>query len=172
MAECKYETERLAIGEWHSTAAVTGLKLPVVVASMLTERVTETLPADWHGQFDEHRAKIWIEQRDSEGAMLLAVRSTDDAPAGLLVLFEDATHPATRIHVGYIVAEAMWGAGYATEMLAGFVDWCRNNLGEWELMAGVDGSNGSSVRVLEKCGFEPDQDAKPGGDSLMYRLAV
>lgn len=174
LGQCAYKTFRLSVDEWHSAKrSVDGAnELPATVASMLTEAVTKNLPPGWQGEFDEHRAETWITERDAEGTVLLAVQRTGDVPVGLLILFEDSSQPVARVHVGYIVAERMWGAGYATEMLAGFVDWCRSNITGTELIAGVDISNAPSVKVLEKCGFEREEGAEPGNDSAFFNLTV
>jgi RimJ/RimL family protein N-acetyltransferase len=61
----------------------------------------------------------------------------------------------------------------ATELLAGFVGWCRARPTIHTVTAGVATTNRASRRVLERLGFVlvTNPTAEPD-DELLYRLAV
>ena len=54
--------------------------------------------------------------------------------------------------VGFLLAPAHWGKGYASEGLAAFIER-RRTLGSVELTADVDPRNLASLRLLERHGF-------------------
>jgi RimJ/RimL family protein N-acetyltransferase len=56
--------------------------------------------------------------------------------------------------LGYWLAFAFWGNGYATEAAGAVIDYAFEDLGYEMLHAGARVSNLASRRVLEKCGFE------------------
>ena len=61
-----------------------------------------------------------------------------------------------RMRTGYLVARPLWGQGLATEMLRAMtgVAFARGLCDEVEAL--VDRENVRSIRVLERCGFQPD----------------
>lgn len=80
--------------------------------------------------------------------------------------------------IGFLIDPAHWGKGYASEGLAGFIDW-RRIRGSTELTADVDPRNLSSIRLLARHGFV--QTGRATGtwqvgdelcDSIYYRLAL
>lgn len=160
------------VAEWHSLSSASQ-SLQRFVASLLTDRVTAFLPDEWRGTFDEGRASSWIAERDLEGTTLIAMEKEASGPVGLLILSEPPTQgaDATReVHVGYVLAEASWGKGMATELLAGFVAWCRREA-QVLIYAGVSTDNAPSAAVLEKNGFDRVERADDDGESL-YQLNV
>lgn len=72
----------------------------------------------------------------------------------------------------YLLAEAVWGAGVASELIRGFVDWCeRNNVAS--IVGGVERGNVASRRVLEKNGFERDpRGDDAGSEEDIFRLQL
>jgi [ribosomal protein S5]-alanine N-acetyltransferase len=54
---------------------------------------------------------------------------------------------------GFMLHQAYWGQGFATEASRGFVDYAFGRLGASELTADVDPRNAPSLRVLGKLGF-------------------
>jgi RimJ/RimL family protein N-acetyltransferase len=83
---------------------------------------------------------------------------------------------------GYVLAQDLWGRGYATEPLAAIVSLSRD-LGIARLFALCHPDHPASARVLEKCGFHLEErlnafaefpNLKPGHheDRLRYVWAV
>lgn len=64
-----------------------------------------------------------------------------------------------EIEVGYRLARASWGQGYATEAVLAVRDLAFSSLGLTRLIAMVDPNNAASIRVAEKAGMKYEQDA-------------
>lgn len=60
--------------------------------------------------------------------------------------------------ISYWIARPAWGRGIASEALAAFIDWARDDLGADRVIAGHFEDNPASRRVLEKAGFTPTGD--------------
>jgi len=126
------------------------------VVSLLSEAVTRDLPPGWQGPYDTGRAAEWYVERERESTVLLIVDRSDGGPVGLLVLSEaendDGQHD---VRLGYMIDESDWGRGLATEVVAGFVGWCRTNGTIRSVIGGVSPGNSASARVLQKNEFAP-----------------
>jgi RimJ/RimL family protein N-acetyltransferase len=59
-----------------------------------------------------------------------------------------------RGEVGYALAPALWGSGYATEGLRLAIDFAFDTIGLARLEADVDPRNTPSCRVVERAGFQ------------------
>ena len=153
---CVFETERLRIHEWHSPSG--GERdLAAVVAGLLTEQVTRSLPSGWQGSYSEERARAWIKDRESEGTTLLVADRSNGEPIGLMILSETQSErdvDRVDIRLGYLLADDVWGKGYASELIKGFVSWCREQKVIHSLAGGVEPGNPASARVLERNGFQ------------------
>ena len=151
-----FSTDRLVVDGWHDISTRFGLDLIQVVGDVLTEATTGALPPEWSGDFDEERARRWVEVRDTESPTLLAVEHKTGRAVGLLILYEAGGHGATSgvdLRVGYVLAESAWGRGLASELVGGLVEWARSESSIWTISAGVDPANEASVGVLLKNGF-------------------
>lgn len=153
---CSFVTQRLLVKEWHSLSADEWIPqdLADVVKTMLTTRVTRALPAAWQGAYTVERAQEWIKERDREGATLIVVERSSRMPVGLLILFEEDQGGVggAEVRLGYVLAESAWGKGLASELVHGFVEWCRQ-AAVAAIVGGVERDNVPSRRVLEKNGF-------------------
>ena len=91
--------------------------------------------------------------RDPILPSLLIFERTDGAPR-LVGACGLGRRPSGAVEMGYWIARAHWGRGYATEACAALVDIART-LG----LSALEGShfldNPASARVLEKLGFDP-----------------
>jgi RimJ/RimL family protein N-acetyltransferase len=165
---CSFTTQRLLVREWHSLNPGEWVEqdLAEVVATMLTEPVTESLPEAWRGAFTMERAASWVEERDAEGATLLVVERSSGLPVGLVILFEaQETSAPIELRLGYLLAESAWGKGIASELVDGLVSWSRQT-GVASLVSGVERDNVASRRVLEKNGFACDPATKGAADQM------
>ncbi len=182
-----FETERLRCGPWVDDAHRSGADLAAIVADLLTPATTAALPSDWQGDFDVERAQAWIEQREADSTILLVSDTESSEPIGLVILasvptgdtepaddaspVEDAALADDRVdlRIGYVIDEAWWGRGIATELVAGLVDRARTDPDIVSVTAGVDPGHGASIRVLERTGFRlVDHD----DESSTYRVDV
>ncbi|GMA86662.1 hypothetical protein GCM10025868_19120 [Angustibacter aerolatus] len=55
--------------------------------------------------------------------------------------------------MGYVLAERVWGRGYATEAARAVLRWAFDTLDLHRVQAEVDTRNAASARVLQKLGF-------------------
>ena len=103
------------------------------------------------------RASEWIKERDEEGATLLVIDKLTHQAVGLKILFEmeaEEGNGATDMRLGYLLSEGTWGKGIASELVHGFVSWCRGQTSISSIAGGVALDNSASKRVLEKNGFQ------------------
>ena len=170
---CAYDTDRLLVREWHSAGRDewSAQDLARFVVEAMTEPVTHSLPPSWQGPYTQERARDWIAERDGEGPTLLIVERSTHQAIGLMILFESTAEnqvAGVDVRLGYLLAESAWGKGLASELIAGFVAWCRADSRIESLAGGVDRDNVASARVLEKNGFRAvtGDPADPGDDRL------
>lgn len=175
---CSFTTDRLIVGEWHTLPPPDGHQegIAQAVATMLTEPVTRTLPPAWQGDYTVPRARQWIKDRDKEGTTLLAIEKSAKQPVGLIILHEVGSQQAMdgiEVRLGYLLSEPAWGRGLATEMVKGFVAWCRTQDSISTVAGGVDADHPASKRVLEKNGFRPGEvDGEADQGQRMFRLRL
>lgn len=77
-------------------------------------------------------------------------------PVGLMILFDTGGEESKAdidVRIGYLLSEASWGRGLASELVKGFVSWARAQPSISTLAGGVSADNPASKRVLEKTGF-------------------
>jgi RimJ/RimL family protein N-acetyltransferase len=86
------------------------------------------------------------------GPYVIRLRDGGRLIGGTGFSFQTSDHAVT----GYVLAKDAWGKGYATEALTAVVDLARR-LGVKRLSALCHPDHRASRRVLEKCGFVPDQ---------------
>jgi RimJ/RimL family protein N-acetyltransferase len=67
-----------------------------------------------------------------------------------------SVHPRLNFMLGYWIAKADWGKGYATEAVRRVAKFAFEELGPNELCASWIQDNPASGRVLEKIGCKPD----------------
>ena len=156
---CTFETERLLVKEWHSLSSNDWQQedLAAVVAGILTEPITRSLPPTWQGGYSLDRAREWIKERDEEGITLLVIDKSTHRAVGLMILFEmqaEESIGGSEVRLGYLLSEAAWGKGIASELVGGFVSWCRGQESLSSIAGGVAHDNYASKRVLEKNGFQ------------------
>jgi RimJ/RimL family protein N-acetyltransferase len=152
--DCEFVTARLQVGPWHAAAQRAGLDLAGVIGELLTDRTTVALPDSWHENYTVERARTWIDERDAESPTLLAMEAASARPIGLVILAEiPLDESMVDVRIGYVIAEASWGRGFATELLSGLIDWMRNEPLVHTLTGGVDLANHASVSVMENNGF-------------------
>ena len=138
---------------------------------MLTPTVTQALPESWQGNYTLDRATTWIEERDQEGTILLVLDRSSRTPVGLMILFEgENEHAGRTIRLGYLLSESAWGQGLASELVEGFVDWCKS-VEIASVIGGVERDNFPSQRVLEKNGFVRLPTIEEHGD-LLFELRL
>jgi ribosomal-protein-alanine N-acetyltransferase len=170
---CRFQTRRLDVAEWHSTPLPAGAMLADVLTRLLTSTTTRSLPPSWHGDYDRDRAAAWIIERDTDSPTLLVTHRESATAVGLVILFERPSAGGSQrvdLRLGYLLAESAWGRGLGTELVAGFIEWCRSGSAVRSIAAGVELDNKASARVLTKNGFRPAETATDG--EKLYELLL
>lgn len=169
----EFETERLRCGPWIEEAERIGVDLERTVADLLTSHTTKLLPEAWRGEFTVERAREWIAQREADSTTLLTTDKSTSQSVGLVIL---AGFPRddreTDLRIGYLVSETRQGQGIGTELLAGLVEWARDQPAIATLTGGVDSGNAASIRVLERAGFHRIDEHDDDEGQLLFRLDV
>lgn len=141
-------TERLQIREFTAEDEAS------LVALYTDRRVTRHLlygPGDADGA-REHLARILRRQRlRRRDTWELAVELA--GTGGLVGAGDLVMHSAEEAEIGYLVAHAHWGHGYATELAAGLLEAAFTDLGAQRVIATVEIANARSIAVLDKLGL-------------------
>ena len=108
--------------------------------------------------YREEDARTWIDAPRNPYLPNLLITLPDHGGriAGCVGLHEDGE----RIEVGYWIAPAHWGQGYATEALTGLLALARL-AGHQRIFSRHASDNPASGRVLRKAGFRPTGRARP-----------
>lgn len=143
------------------------------------KKVTRFLTWKPHDSIDETRAflerclDVW---QQSRAFPWVVVEREQDQLIGMIELEVDGH----RAELGYVLAQAFWGAGYATEAAQLVVDWAIAQPKIFRVWAVCDVENLPSARVLEKAGmkregtlkrwlYHPNSDKKPR-DCYVYSI--
>ncbi|MFE5191022.1 GNAT family N-acetyltransferase [Streptomyces sp. NPDC056628] len=89
---------------------------------------------------------------EGTGARVAIDRLSDGAFAGWCGL-SDWNPEYRSASLGYVLGDAMWGHGYATEAVRALLRWAFDSLDLNRVQAEADTRNEASARVLEKLGF-------------------
>jgi RimJ/RimL family protein N-acetyltransferase len=139
-------------------------------------RMTAVIPSP----YPPGLAESFIERTLAPGATDLtwALDMGADGENGLIGLISLKARAGGEVEVGYWIAAAFWGTGYAGEALAGVVDWARASRLR-ALVAAVFQDNAASIRVVTRAGFtyqgETEVHSLARGamvPSFLYRLAL
>ncbi|HEY1683356.1 MAG TPA: GNAT family N-acetyltransferase [Tepidisphaeraceae bacterium] len=117
----------------------------------------------------------WIDDLYSQWGfgMWAVVRQSDDLVIGYCGLSRFAGRVAVNeTEIGFRLARAYWGAGYATEALLAVRDYAFGILKIPKLVALIDPANVASIRVVEKAGFKYERDAMLEGYDHPDRLYI
>ena len=145
----QFETDRLSVAHWADTiAAPVALRnLATNLPDLLTSYVIAHLPPFF--DLTDQNIDQWIDARDAESDTYLIRETGTDAIIGLMFL----TPPFNNdIHLGYLLGQAAWGQGYASELLAGLMLHVPKT--GFRLLGGVGRENPASAHVLRKTGFQ------------------
>ncbi len=101
------------------------------------------------------RTQLWLKYADENPGYGVWIIETMESRqfVGYAVLRHVDFQPDREIEVGYTLAEASWGKGYATEATLALMGYALQQFGIKDFVAYTDALNLASNRVLEKCGF-------------------
>ena len=162
-------TPRLLLRRWRES------DLPAFAALNADPRVMEHLPkplsreesdamaARVRDHFARHGFGLWAVEVPGEAGFIGSV--------GLVTATFDA-HFTPCVEVGWRLAQAHWGKGYATEAASAALDFAFGRLGLDEVVSFTVPANRRSRRVMERIGMRHDAEgsfehpALPPGHSL------
>jgi RimJ/RimL family protein N-acetyltransferase len=113
--------------------------------------------------------RVWLERWEANGfGQLVAERRADGTVVGRIGLvvwdtrsWELSTVPEAGEHgqpeLGWALARAYWGHGYATEGALAARDWALDGVGIGRLISVIAPENARSQRVAEKLGAVPGE---------------
>ena len=143
--EMNFSTQRLAAKTLDRT--MPGIQKEIM--TMFTEPVSRHLPPSCQNFRTDGDVDNWLEAMAQTGSVL---RLTELQQAvGYLFVFPE---PENCYRLGYVLDEAQWGKGFATEALEGLVAYLSESGNADSFIAGVEPENIGSVNVLKKLGFE------------------
>ena len=149
---------------------------PALAAAIADEAIVRNLAtAPWHYGLKEAEAFL-ASPRDPALPTFLLFARTDGAPE-LVGACGFGRRPSGAVELGYWIARAHWGQGFATEAGRQLVEIART-LGYARLEASHFIDNPASGRVLEKLGFEPTGLTAPrmscarGGEAVSRLLRL
>lgn len=85
--------------------------------------------------------------------MVLILKESGTLIGDIGLHFPEADSLPDTVEIGYTLAAAYHGNGYATEALTAIIEYLRTALGKKNFTASVDPENTASIRVLERLGF-------------------
>lgn len=129
-------------------------------------RMTGSFPHPFPLLSAEVKVMILKAMRRQNNAYPYAITVDGGSLLGMVDIFRNG--PGFPFELGYWLGKPYWGKGYAAEASTAILQEAKNTLRLTEIVAGVFFDNPSSVRVLEKLGFEA---CGPGDDYFsMARL--
>lgn len=152
-----FVTERLSVRSWRPVIENEGerQRLANCLVDLLTPRVLKNLPPTLQLDSDAD-ISAWIDARNQESEVLLVGQRETGVLLGLLILaLEPEPDELLTLHIGYLLGEAVWGKGVASELLNGLLSALQPEA-PIRLVGGVGKDNPASARVLEKAGFVVD----------------
>lgn len=146
-----FTTSRLSITSWQSIllGPQQRVTLEQDLALILTPNVLAPLPEPLRLPRGESQIAEWVQAREAESDVYSVTDLGTGVLLGLLILAHDGAH---SVHLGYMLADAAWGRGYATEVIRGLSETTPAGQGI-TYVAGVDVTNPASSGVLLKTGF-------------------
>ena len=102
----------------------------------------------------------WVVERREDGAYLGQIGFAD--------FKRDMTPNIENIpEMGWIMAPAAQGRGYATEAVLAALAWADEALGGGEIVAIISHANAASIRIAEKGGFAVREEAVYKGEPIL-----
>lgn len=106
-------------------------------------------------QAEEAVAKALGDYRSGDALRFAVERLDSGEMIGNVSLFEFFPQ-SRRCEIGYAIASAHWGQGFATEAVRAALEYAFHELAVNRVEADVDPRNGASARVLERLGFQKE----------------
>jgi RimJ/RimL family protein N-acetyltransferase len=109
--------------------------------------------------YEKHGFGLWLVETKAPGE-----------PIGICGLLKRDVLP--DVDIGYALRPEFWAKGYALESASGVLTYARSTLGLKRVVAVVNANNQSSIRLLEKMGFEFERMVRLSADAPEIKLFV
>ncbi len=147
-------TERLRMVSWTAELAEAVLHDTTQLETLLGVTVAEGFPNDPVRQFVLPNTLVRVRRDPSHGLWSGMIIHTEDHRAIGSMGFKSPPDHNGAIEIGYDIAPAYQGQGYATEMAREFVHWALQQSAVRRIAAECLPDNWASIRVLEKLGMQ------------------
>jgi len=137
------------------------------ISELLTPKVVECLPPHFKNIKSISDAQGWYNNMVTESRLFMVKNSGTKRLIGFIFVFVEDGGDA---HIGYLLGEAYWGKGYATELLKGLLDFTNHENKITRLIAGVATNNIVSANLLQKLGFVNRQNEK--NETIFYEYLL
>lgn len=107
--------------------------------------------------YEKHGFGLWLVETKESGA-----------PIGICGLIKREV--LADVDVGYALLPQFWSQGYALESASAVLSYARERLGLKRVLAVVNADNHSSIRLLEKIGFQYEKMVKLSADAPEIKL--
>jgi len=107
--------------------------------------------------YEKHGFGLWLVETKESGA-----------PIGICGLIKRDV--LADVDVGYALLPQFWSQGYALESASAVLSYARERLGLKRVLAVVNADNHSSIRLLEKIGFQYEKMVKLSADAPEIKL--
>ena len=115
--------------------------------------------------FEETAQNPWAETYD----LWPVIEKATGRVVGHCGLLDKEVEGSLEIELNYIMAPAVWGNGYATEIAAALIDYAVARLGLTRLIALIKPENTASERVAVRVGLQFEKEVVRSGGAV-YKL--
>jgi len=167
----KYSTPRLAVQQLAEDMPADQLQVIGTAAQViLSPSVVAHLPPNFQNIQSLAAAQGWLENMLAESTLLTIRETSADQHQGPLMGFVFVYVDDQDAHLGYLLGEAYWGKGFASEFLAGLLAYAKQHTSWGKLIGGVGKENQASSHVLSKLGFVAEHRDSNGTTFYAYQL--
>jgi len=159
---CHFDTQRLKA---YSLKDEIDNSLAQKIIQILSPEVTKSLPQGWQNINSVFLSINWVKERLAESVVLVVESIEQNDIIGFIFLYELDDR---IIRFGYLLSKETWGKGIGTELMKGFVDWCKQDGHIKSISGGVEKINIGSIKVLKKVGFKQIESNVSLEDNLFY----
>ena len=141
------------------------------IIKILTPEVVSQLPPYFSDINSRESAQAWFERMLDESLLFLVYQTELQQLIGFSFIYLEQTDEGQKnAHLGYLLAQASWGKGFASELVSHLIAHIKTrNLAD-TLIAGVDESNLASIALLKKLGFSQGESDVP--ENLFFQLKL
>ncbi|EAQ65501.1 hypothetical protein MED121_22557 [Marinomonas sp. MED121] len=168
----KLNTPRLTVLEANSKLEI--LDLGAIYSSIikiLTPEVVSQLPPYFSGIDSRESAQTWFERMLDESLLFLVYQTELQHLIGFSFIYLEQTDEGQKnAHLGYLLAQASWGKGFASELVSHLIAHIQTRDLADTLIAGVNESNLASIALLKKLGFKQSESDVPA--NLFFQLKL